>query len=212
MVTSRTSIAFPGTLEPNRMVTPSSGWTRITIAFWPSSSVHLRSQYGNPQSNRGQPPQRSAVHRSSHPPRQSRVFPERFQVRPRRRFPILLRRTTHRFLPPPDRVLRPLPAPLARRALPGRFPHPQRMDAPPPLPRRSPPMGIPPHRRLPFRRRPPRRSLPQRPPRIHAPAPPHHPDGKILQRLLRPAPDPPARPLGRRGPNRRHGRPRTEIG
>ena len=31
----------PGTLEPNRIVTPSSGCTRITSAFWPSSDVWL---------------------------------------------------------------------------------------------------------------------------------------------------------------------------
>ena len=30
---------MPGTLEPNRSVTPSSGWIRITSAFWLSSSV-----------------------------------------------------------------------------------------------------------------------------------------------------------------------------
>src|SRR6266571_1658584 len=41
MLTSRTSMAVPGTLEPNRTVTPSSGCTRITIAFWPSSSVSV---------------------------------------------------------------------------------------------------------------------------------------------------------------------------
>ena len=39
MLTSRISIAVPGTLEPNRIVMPSSGWTRITSAFWVSSSV-----------------------------------------------------------------------------------------------------------------------------------------------------------------------------
>ena len=39
MLTSRISIAVPGTLEPNRRVMPSSGWTRITSAFWVSSSV-----------------------------------------------------------------------------------------------------------------------------------------------------------------------------
>ena len=38
MVTSRTSICVPGTLEPKRIVAPSSGWTRITTAFWPKSS------------------------------------------------------------------------------------------------------------------------------------------------------------------------------
>ena len=38
MVTSRTSIWVPGTLDPNRIVAPSSGWTRITTAFWPKSS------------------------------------------------------------------------------------------------------------------------------------------------------------------------------
>ena len=41
MVTSRTSIWVPGTLEPNRMVTPSWGWTRITTAFWPRSAVSV---------------------------------------------------------------------------------------------------------------------------------------------------------------------------
>ena len=39
MLTSRISIALPGTLEPNRIVMPSSGCTRITRAFWVSSSV-----------------------------------------------------------------------------------------------------------------------------------------------------------------------------
>ena len=39
MLTSRISIAVPGTLEPNRIVIPSSGWIRITRAFWVSSSV-----------------------------------------------------------------------------------------------------------------------------------------------------------------------------
>ena len=39
MFTSRISIALPGTLEPNRMVTPSSGWIRNTIALWVRSSV-----------------------------------------------------------------------------------------------------------------------------------------------------------------------------
>lgn len=39
IVTSRTSIEVPGTLEPNRTVTPSSGWTRMTRALPPSSSV-----------------------------------------------------------------------------------------------------------------------------------------------------------------------------
>ena len=34
MLTSRISIAVPGTFEPNRRVMPSSGWTRITSAFW----------------------------------------------------------------------------------------------------------------------------------------------------------------------------------
>ncbi len=34
----------PGTLEPNRTVMPSSGWTRITMAFWPSSSVAVVSK------------------------------------------------------------------------------------------------------------------------------------------------------------------------
>ena len=39
MLTSRISIDVPGTLEPKRMVRPSSGCTRITSAFWVSSSV-----------------------------------------------------------------------------------------------------------------------------------------------------------------------------
>ena len=39
MVTSRISIAVPGTFDPNRTVMPSSGCTRITSAFWPRSSV-----------------------------------------------------------------------------------------------------------------------------------------------------------------------------
>ena len=39
MFTSRISMAVPGTLEPNRIVIPSSGWTRTTSAFWVSSSV-----------------------------------------------------------------------------------------------------------------------------------------------------------------------------
>ena len=43
MLTSRTSIAWPGTLEPNRSVMPSSGCTRITSAFLPSSSVMVAS-------------------------------------------------------------------------------------------------------------------------------------------------------------------------
>ena len=29
----------PGTFEPKRMSTPSSGWTRMTMAFWPSAVV-----------------------------------------------------------------------------------------------------------------------------------------------------------------------------
>ena len=33
----------PGTFEPNRRVTPSSGCTRTTSAFWPSSSVMVSS-------------------------------------------------------------------------------------------------------------------------------------------------------------------------
>ena len=41
MLTSRTSIADPGTFEPNRTVTPSSGWTRMTRAFLPSSLVSV---------------------------------------------------------------------------------------------------------------------------------------------------------------------------
>ena len=36
MLTSRTSMVEPGTFEPKRMSTPSSGWTRMTTAFWPS--------------------------------------------------------------------------------------------------------------------------------------------------------------------------------
>ncbi|CFS08212.1 Uncharacterised protein [Mycobacterium tuberculosis] len=43
MLTSRTSMAVPGTLEPNRNVTPSSGCTRMTIALVPSSSVMVAS-------------------------------------------------------------------------------------------------------------------------------------------------------------------------
>ena len=43
IVTSRTSMWVPGTLEPNRSVTPSSGWTRMTSAFCPSSSVAVGS-------------------------------------------------------------------------------------------------------------------------------------------------------------------------
>lgn len=43
MVTSRTSIVVPGTFEPNRSVMPSSGWTRMTRAFCPSSSVDVES-------------------------------------------------------------------------------------------------------------------------------------------------------------------------
>ena len=39
MFTSRISIAVPGTLEPKRIVMPSSGWIRITSALWVSSSV-----------------------------------------------------------------------------------------------------------------------------------------------------------------------------
>ncbi len=39
MLTSRISIEGPGTLEPNRIVIPSSGCTRITRALWVSSSV-----------------------------------------------------------------------------------------------------------------------------------------------------------------------------
>jgi hypothetical protein len=41
MFTSRTSISDPGTLEPNLTVTPSSGCTRITRAFCPSSLVSV---------------------------------------------------------------------------------------------------------------------------------------------------------------------------
>ena len=41
MFTSRTSMADPGTFDPKRTVTPSSGWTRITRAFWPSSLVSV---------------------------------------------------------------------------------------------------------------------------------------------------------------------------
>ena len=43
MLTSRTSIVLPGTLEPNLSVMPSSGCTRITSAFLPSSSVMVAS-------------------------------------------------------------------------------------------------------------------------------------------------------------------------
>jgi hypothetical protein len=32
------SMEVPGTFEPKRTVMPSSGCTRMTIAFWPSSS------------------------------------------------------------------------------------------------------------------------------------------------------------------------------
>ena len=39
MFTSRISIALPGTLEPNRIVAPSSGWIRNTMALWVRSSV-----------------------------------------------------------------------------------------------------------------------------------------------------------------------------
>ncbi|SHW65774.1 Uncharacterised protein [Mycobacteroides abscessus subsp. abscessus] len=44
MLTSRTSMALPGTLDPNRSVTPSSGCTRITSALAPSSSVMVESK------------------------------------------------------------------------------------------------------------------------------------------------------------------------
>jgi hypothetical protein len=43
MLTSRTSMALPGTFEPKRSVMPSSGCTRMTSAFWPSSSVMVAS-------------------------------------------------------------------------------------------------------------------------------------------------------------------------
>lgn len=43
MLTSRTSIAVPGTLEPNRRVVPSSGCTRMTMALAPNSSVIVAS-------------------------------------------------------------------------------------------------------------------------------------------------------------------------
>ena len=39
MFTSRISMAVPGTLEPNRIVMPSSGWIRKTTALWVRSSV-----------------------------------------------------------------------------------------------------------------------------------------------------------------------------
>ena len=42
MLTSRTSIALPGTFEPNRRVMPSSGCTRITSAFLPEFLGHRR--------------------------------------------------------------------------------------------------------------------------------------------------------------------------
>src|ERR1039457_7017472 len=86
------------------------------------SHFHLRSLYGNSPTDRRQPSERTKIHRSSHPRRQSCVFPERFQVRPRRRFPILLRRAARRFLPPPGRILHPLFAPVARRALSRKIP------------------------------------------------------------------------------------------
>src|SRR6185312_9592527 len=41
IVTSRTCMLVPGTFDPKRMVTPSSGCTRITSAFWPSAEVWL---------------------------------------------------------------------------------------------------------------------------------------------------------------------------
>ena len=41
MDTSRISMVVPGTLEPKRTVMPSSGWTRMTMAFWVSSSVEV---------------------------------------------------------------------------------------------------------------------------------------------------------------------------
>src|ERR1035441_7442315 len=65
------------------------------------------------------------------------------------------------------------------------------MVAPPALPRRSPPLGIQHHPRFPPRRRPPRRRLQQFQPRLHAPAPPHHPLRKILRHSPRPTPAPP---------------------
>ena len=43
MLTSRTSMPCPGTLDPNRNVMPSSGCTRITSALAPSSSVMVAS-------------------------------------------------------------------------------------------------------------------------------------------------------------------------
>src|ERR1017187_3084313 len=149
------------------------------------SHFHLRSLYGNLCSKRRQPSERTKIHGSSHPRRQCRVFPERFQIRPRRRFPILLRRTARRFLPPSGRILHPLFAPVARRALLCRYPHPQRVVAPPPLPRRGPPLGIQHHPRFLPRRLSPRRRLQQLQPRIHAPAPPHHPLREVLQRIPR---------------------------
>src|ERR1017187_3012640 len=149
------------------------------------SHFHLRSLYGNSPTNRRQPSERTKIHGSSHPRRQSRVFSERFPIRPRRRFPILLRRAARRFLPPASRILHPLFAPVARRALPRRHPSPQRMVAPPPLPRRSPPLGIQHQPLLLPRRRPPRRRLPQLQPRLHAPPPPHHPFREILRGIPR---------------------------
>src|ERR1039457_6248116 len=158
------------------------------------SHFHLRSLYGNSPTDRRQPSERTKIHRSSHPRRQSCVFPERFQVRPRRRFPILLRRGARRFLPPPGRILHPLFAPVARRALPCRHPSPQRMVAPPPLPRRSPPLGIQHPPRFPPRRRPPRRRLQQLQPRLHAAPPPHHPLRKILRGIPHQDSDTPGSP------------------
>ena len=39
MFTSRSSMPGPGTLEPKRMSTPSSGWTRMTTALLVRRSV-----------------------------------------------------------------------------------------------------------------------------------------------------------------------------
>ena len=47
MATSRTSMVVPGTFEPNRRVTPSSGCTRTTSWLEPSSSVSLTAKGRN---------------------------------------------------------------------------------------------------------------------------------------------------------------------
>src|ERR1039457_7017473 len=62
-----------------------------------------------------------------------------------------------------------------------RYPHPQRMVAAPPLPRRGPPLGIQHQPPPPPRQRPPRRGLQQLQPRLHAPPPPHRPFRETLR-------------------------------